>query len=84
MSAMVDEQQGDRKCPNSPVWHSPRPLWRCSHCPPSQGTTHRQWRPGRSKALQRRFTVRDRFDAQTLALEGDLHYVSYRKIVLND
>jgi hypothetical protein len=41
-------------------------------------------RPGRSKALQRSFTVCDRFDAQTLALEGDLHYVSYRKIVLND
>src|SRR3712207_536955 len=39
-------------------------------------------RPGRLKALQRRFTVRNRFNAQTLSLEGDLHYVSYRRIVL--
>src|SRR5215210_2195077 len=41
-------------------------------------------RPGRTKAVQRRFTVRNRFDAQPLALEGDLHHVSYRSIVLND
>jgi hypothetical protein len=40
-------------------------------------------RPSRSKALQRRLAVRDRFDAQPLALEGDLHHVSYRNIVLN-
>src|SRR5919112_6417765 len=41
-------------------------------------------RPSRSKAVQRRFTVRNRFHAQPLALEGDLHYVSYRRIVFDD